>query len=224
VRDYEKKVKVIKDAERDILYAAYRNQLEAEKIQKKLHQKRLKSEADRRYQLSNRDSKRAYAQDYYLKNIEQAKLNMAEYRAKNKDLIRTVKRNYKIKRLASDPIYKLKFNLATLIRNVIKNGGYQKSARTSDVLGADWETVKAHIESMFDGEMSWENQGQWHFDHIIPISLAKNEREVLVLNHYSNLRPLWGKENIAKSNKLPELSKIERYGLVWLLDMLQSKA
>jgi hypothetical protein len=73
---------------------------------------------------------------------------------------------------------------------------------------------------MFTNEMSWENQGKWHFDHIIPISLAKSEEAVLALNHYTNLRPLWGKENIVKSNKLPPLAEIERYGLTGLLILI----
>jgi len=71
--------------------------------------------------------------------------------------------------------------------------------------------------------MSWENQGEWHFDHIIPISLAKTEAAVLALNHYTNLRPLWGNENIAKSNKVPNNDEIERYGLSWLLNIVNSQ-
>ena len=43
---------------------------------------------------------------------------------------------------------------------------------------------------------------QWHIDHIIPISSATTEEEVYKLNHYTNLRPMWGSDNIRKSNKL----------------------
>jgi hypothetical protein len=46
--------------------------------------------------------------------------------------------------------------------------------------------------------MNWENYGKyngelnygWDIDHIIPISFAKTEEDVLRLNHYSNLQPL----------------------------------
>ena len=213
VKIYAAKVKTVKDAEQKIQYDQYESQLRAEKYQKKLHQKRMKALADKLYQETHKEEKKEYIKEYYLKNKEVYRLKMAEYREQNKDTLRVLKRNYKINRLNNDPVYKLKFNLSTLIRNVIKNGGYRKNAKTSEVLGADWTTVKKHIESMFTDKMSWENQGRWHFDHIIPISLAKNEVEVFALNHYTNLRPLWGKENIVKSNKLPSLAEIKRYGL-----------
>ena len=56
--------------------------------------------------------------------------------------------------------------------------------------------------------------------HIISIYLAKSEEEVLALNHYTSLRPLWGKENVVRSNKLPPLAEIERYGLTGLLTLI----
>ena len=51
--------------------------------------------------------------------------------------------------------------------------------------------------------MTWEKylNGDIHIDHIKPISLAKTEEEVYLLNHYTNLQPLWAEENIKKSNK-----------------------
>ena len=42
---------------------------------------------------------------------------------------------------------------------------------------------------------------KWHLDHIIPISWAKDEDEVIKLNHYKNLQPLWAEDNLLKNNK-----------------------
>jgi hypothetical protein len=50
--------------------------------------------------------------------------------------------------------------------------------------------------------MSWENYGEWHIDHIIPISSAKTNQEVYKLNHHTNFQPLWAEDNLRKSNKL----------------------
>jgi len=46
--------------------------------------------------------------------------------------------------------------------------------------------------------MNWHNKGKWHIDHIIPLKAAKTEFEVIALNHYTNLQPLWAKDNLTK--------------------------
>ena len=58
--------------------------------------------------------------------------------------------------------------------------------------------------------MNWDNYGSykineqrtWNIDHIIPLSSAKNEDELIKLNHYTNMRPLCSKENLDKSDNL----------------------
>ena len=49
--------------------------------------------------------------------------------------------------------------------------------------------------------MNWDNRDKWHLDHIKPISYAKDEKEIIELNHYSNYQPLFAKDNLAKGNK-----------------------
>lgn len=58
--------------------------------------------------------------------------------------------------------------------------------------------------------MNWENRGLyngelnygWDIDHIIPLSSARTEEDVIRLNHYTNLQPLCSKMNrdIKRSN------------------------
>lgn len=50
--------------------------------------------------------------------------------------------------------------------------------------------------------MSLDNYGDWHLDHILPISLAENEEDVIKLNHYTNFQPLWAIDNFKKGNKV----------------------
>ena len=53
--------------------------------------------------------------------------------------------------------------------------------------------------------MTWGNRGEWEIDHHIPLASAENEKQMLALCKYTNLRPLWRTENRKKSWKMPEL-------------------
>lgn len=49
--------------------------------------------------------------------------------------------------------------------------------------------------------MSWENWGEWHIDHIKPVSKFEKNDLPSVVNSLSNLQPLWAKDNLSKSSK-----------------------
>jgi hypothetical protein len=91
--------------------------------------------------------------------------------------------------------------MRSFIRKSIKRKGYTKKSKAYVILGGEWSIVKNHMESLFKEGMTWENYGEWHIDHIIPISSGKTEEDVIKLCHYSNLQPLWAKDNLLKSNK-----------------------
>ena len=54
--------------------------------------------------------------------------------------------------------------------------------------------------------MTWENRSEWEIDHIIPLASATTEEDVIRLNHYTNLRPLWTIDNQSKRDKMPNKS------------------
>ena len=59
-----------------------------------------------------------------------------------------------------------------------------------------------YLENLFTENMNWSNYGEWHIDHIMPLSPANTEEEIYNLCHYTNLQPLWGEDNLKKSNKI----------------------
>jgi hypothetical protein len=86
--------------------------------------------------------------------------------------------------------------------------GWKKTSKTQKMLGCSWDTLKAHIEEQFIDGMSWENEGVWQVDHIIPLNASNNEEELNALLYYKNLQPLWSSDNIAKSdNHNPEYKR-----------------
>jgi hypothetical protein len=107
------------------------------------------------------------------------------------------------KRWNEDESFAIKVRLRNLIRNSFRRGGYKKfEKKTESIVGMNYDEFKLYLESKFVDGMSWDNRGEWHIDHIIPLSTAKSEEELISLCHYSNLQPLWGKDNISKSDKI----------------------
>ena len=78
-----------------------------------------------------------------------------------------------------------------------------------NLVGCTKDELKLHIESMFQEGMTWDNMGEWHVDHIIPMNafdLSCGEQQRIVM-WYKNLQPLWGSENLKKSDKYEEEEK-----------------
>lgn len=131
-------------------------------------------------------------------------------RKENKETWNAYRRENHKNRLLKDPLYKLKINIKSLISGSFKKKGTRKSKKTIEILGCTFEEYKTHIENQFESWMNWSNYGAyknnetrtWQIDHIIPISLAFTQAELIKLNHFTNLRPLDSKENLDKSNKI----------------------
>lgn len=79
-----------------------------------------------------------------------------------------------------------------------------KNNKTFDHIGCTPNELKQHIESLFSDGMTWVNYGLygWHIDHIVPLSSANTLDEMLKLNHYTNLQPLWWYDNLSKNKKI----------------------
>ncbi len=114
---------------------------------------------------------------------------------------------YISERSKSDPLFKLKLNIRKSISsNVIlylKNNNLDtvKKGSTESILGISYNEFKTYIEEQFIDGMSWDNYGEWQFDHKTPISWANTEDEVYKLNHYTNFQPLWSIENQIKGSR-----------------------
>lgn len=123
----------------------------------------------------------------YRKRIENGKIN--EYQNKKYE----IDKNYRIGKI-----------LRTRLWCALKNN--QKSARTLELLGCSLDELKVHLEQQFEPGMSWNNQGEWHIDHIVPCSRfdLSNPIHQRICFNYRNLQPLWANENSAKRDELPE--------------------
>jgi hypothetical protein len=105
-------------------------------------------------------------------------------------------------KVKSDSIEYLKVLMRRRIRAILKSKNLKRRLPSEIIVGCSYSELKSYLENKFKDGMSWDNQGSWHIDHIIPLSSAKSEQEIFKLCHYTNLQPLWAEENIRKSNKL----------------------
>jgi hypothetical protein len=139
--------------------------------------------------------------EQYRKHKEKRLQKAREYREKNREKIIFQSAAYSKMRRQSDPLYAMRNRLGVRVREALQAKGVKKNSRTMKMLGCDILEFKAHIEKQFLPGMTWDNSGSWHVDHIVPCSSAGDESELIKLFHYTNLRPIWAKDNLAKSSK-----------------------
>lgn len=173
------------------------------KYQSKDSSKEKAKIANYNYWLNNKEELSAKKKIYREDNKDRLLKQKAEYYKNNReDIIRkNVERNKFY--LSTNSLFKLKENIRGLVRNSIKRKGFIKSQKTENIIGITIIDFMKYIESLFEPWMNWGNYGKyngqfnygWDIDHIIPVSSAKTEKELLELNHYSNMRPLCSKIN-----------------------------
>ena len=98
-----------------------------------------------------------------------------------------------------NPAGHLKNIVSRRIHHALKS---DKELRSLEYIGCDIETLRTHLENQFTEGMTWENQGLWHIDHIIPVAYDNPTSEQKIERlHYTNLQPLWAVDNISKGNR-----------------------
>jgi len=178
---------------------------------------------DRQYYLDNIDRVKERSRVNYLKNKEKrAAQNKANYEA-NKHITLAAKKEYRknmtqeerddenrkkrircANRRKDDPSYRLVCNLRSRVSAALKNAKTIKAENSMSLFGCSVDELKAHLESQFTEGMSWDNYGLhgWHVDHIRPCNsfdLTVDKEQKICFN-YTNLQPLWAKDNITKSD------------------------
>jgi hypothetical protein len=165
-----------------------------------------KKVADKKWRDSNKVYMSNKSKTWYEQNKEHRKEYLKEYRENNIEKIRKTKRDYERNRKARDPLYKLISNFRTAIYQVLKESNVVKNEHYFDVLPYSQEELIQHLENQFTDDLTWDNYGEWHVDHIIPISSFNiqemGDEEFIKCWSLENLQPLWGEENIRKSNSV----------------------
>jgi len=172
----------------------------------KLYREKNKEKAKlehKKYYEKNKEILKRKKKEYYETNKVIILPKISKYQKENKEQINKVKNIYRSNKRKTDSIYNLKHNIRGLVTSSFKEKGIKKNSKTSEILGCTFEEFKYHLESSFEPWMTWDNTGLyngelnhgWDIDHIIPISTATTEEEIVKLNHFTNLQPLCSKVN-----------------------------
>lgn len=132
------------------------------------------------------------ARIWYQNNKELTKSRARVWKEENRDRVRELASSYD-RRLYSSGLGKTIRFMRDSIRRCLVN----KTDRTEVILGYTKEELMTHLENQFEDGMSWSNHGEWHIDHVIPLSwfIKAGVNDPRVINKLNNLRPLWAYEN-----------------------------
>jgi hypothetical protein len=162
--------------------------------------------ADKKWRDGNKEYTSQNHKKWYSENKERWNEYIKEYRENNVDKIRQIKRDYQRNRKHNDPIYKLIANFRTAIYTVLKENNMNKYGHYFVVLKYSPEELVSHLENQFTEGMEWDNYGIWHVDHKLPITSFNiqemGDEEFMRCWSLENLQPMWGTDNIRKSNKV----------------------
>lgn len=131
-------------------------------------------------------------EDNYAK---QYRLNPAKH-----NIITAQKQRYYHK-YRQDPVCRALWNARNRLRKFLTRQCRNESSLS--LIGCDIVTFKTHLEQQFVLGMNWNNYGKWHIDHKIPCAsfdLSKPEEQKKCF-HFTNLQPLWARDNLVKGCK-----------------------
>lgn len=180
--------------------------------------------ATRKWQAANREKVNAINSKWAANNPEKVKAQVVKYREENREKVNAdakrwaaanpdklrvnqarIRQKKRLLGIPRTPIQKIKSAARTRLRGMIQG----KNRNTCSYIGCSWQELVAHIQSQFTQGMSWENYGLygWHVDHRIPLASATCLEEMVPLLHFSNLQPLWAKDNLSKGARIISLNR-----------------
>ena len=178
--------------------------------------KRARMAYNKAHYQKNREAKLAYEKQRYLDSYplrrEKSLIQQADYRSRTKDLraekakLRRLnesheekeKRRVYVRERYQNPVICCSRRIRSRLQEALVAKGFLKNGKTESIIGCDWDQFKLHIESQFSEGMNWDNRGEWHVDHRIPLAQAVTLNDVIRLSHFSNLQPLWKRDNLQK--------------------------
>ena len=166
---------------------------------KKFYQENREREKERtkKYSRSNPDKVIQMRKNWCTKNG-------IAYRKKNVKVLSQNTIRWRDKRMKIDPVFRLGHTLRHRVLCALMKVKTKRKHPIEELLGCSIAEAREYIEKRFENWMNWDNHGQWHIDHRMPLAsfdLTDSEQQKKAF-HYTNLQPLSAKENKSKGAKI----------------------
>ena len=160
------------------------------------------------YRNNHRHERQQYRKKYYQNNKWKEQQQNKEYRKTHTEQILNKKNQWTKQRYQSDFTFKYRMRISQGLQKAFKSIHYSKN-------GISIFTILRYSQQQFNerlllylnkpcercGKINITTNNS-HIDHIIPMSLAKTEKELIQLNQLENLRLICSQCNLTKSDKL----------------------
>lgn len=154
--------------------------------------------------IDKKDKIKEYSKTTYKRHKQKLNEYGAKWRKENKQKQKEIcakwyqlNKSKCLDKVKNSPILSLLKNIRNNINISLKKRGYSKKSKTYTYLQCSYEEFIIHLGPKPNGD--------YHLDHICPCAQAKNEKELIKLQHYTNFRWMQAEDNIAKSsNWTPE--------------------
>lgn len=204
----------IKNSEKIKKRVSYYKQQNPEKIKERVKKYYEKNKEElyaisRKYKEEHKKETREYLISYKKKNREKILEHKRNFYQRHKEEILKSNAAYRNERIKQDVSLKLRTYQRARIWRVLRTNNCISKKLTMELVGCTKDELKSYLESLFITGMTWDNYGKWHIDHIIPcaafdLSDPEQQKECF---HYTNMQPLWARDNLMKSDKMPDGSQ-----------------
>ncbi len=159
-------------------------------------------ERSQRWYRSNKARHAEYGRRWNLENADRKKSASQAWSRKNQDKVRKYARDYAA-RVRQSAKVRLHEAISKQIYNALK--GHKNGQPWEEVIGYTCASLMRHLERQFESWMSWDNYGEWHVDHILPVSSfsfsGSNDDDFRACWALTNLRPLSASDNCSKGSR-----------------------
>jgi len=203
IKEYAKKYRKNNKEKVKVCGKKYRenNKISLIKYRKEWYQKN--KEYAKKYRKNNKEKvkeyKKNWAKEWYKNNKEKQRLISAKYHKDNKETILKRHNVWAKEKKKTDVLYKLRCTVRVNLVTSLKRQGYSKKTKTYNMLKCEYDFFLEWLNGIASNGYTY-GVGDLHLDHVVPVSLAQTEDEILLLCHYSNYQLLSADENLLKKD------------------------